>query len=387
MSPRVIVHVDMDAFFAAVEQRDNPHLRGRPVVVGADPQEGRGRGVVSTCSYEARRYGIHSAQPISQAYRLCPHAVFLPLNGKKYHRASKEIFDILYDFTPDIEPISIDEAFLDITGSYHFYKTPLETCRAIKERIWQQVQLTCSVGIAPNKMTAKIASDVCKPNGLLEVKPENLLEFLWPLPIERLWGVGPKTTKALNAMGIKIVGDLAQIPLAELYSRFGEPGRHLYELSHGLDERDVQVDEDIKSVSHEHTFDVDTQNREEVDEVLLSLSEKVSRRLRKNDLKGKTLTVKIRLKGFKTYTRAHTFTGRTNFFEDIYKQAKKIFAEFYQKGMAIRLIGVRISHFDDPYIQESLFKDEKEEKREKVHHVVDLIKDKFGEEAIHRGRG
>jgi len=376
----------MDAFFAAVEQRDNPNLRGRPVVVGADPKGGRGRGVVSTCSYEARRYGIHSAQPISQAYRLCPQATFLPIDGKKYHRASQEIFDILYDFTPDIEPISIDEAFLDITGSYHFYKTPLATAQAIKKRIWEEVQLTCSIGIAPNKMVAKITSDICKPNGLLEVKEENLFEFLWPLSVDKLWGVGPKTQVVLAKMGIKTVGELAQVPLDTLCGQFGEVGRHLFDLSHGIDQRPVEVCEEIKSVSHEHTFDRDTQDLEKIDKALLYLSERVSRRLRKNDLKGRTLMVKIRLKGFKTYTRAHTFDSRTNFVDDIYKGAKKIFEEFYKKGMAIRLIGVRISHFTDPYVQESLFVDEGKEKREKVHHVVDLIKDRFGEEAIHRGR-
>lgn len=385
MSSRSILHIDMDAFFAAVEQRDRPELAGKPVVVGADPKGGKGRGVVSTCSYEARRYGIHSAQPISKAFQLCPTAVFLPIDGKKYSRVSEEIFAILENFTPDIEPISIDEAFLDITGSFHFYKTPLAAGQAIKKRIADEVRLTCSIGIAPNKMTAKIASDVCKPDGLLEVTAEDLFKFLWPLSVEKLWGVGPKTMQALNRLGIKTVGDLAQIPLPEMLARFGEHGRHLYELSHGIDERSVATSDEVKSVSHEHTFETDTQNPEEIDAVLLHLSEKVSRRLRKNDLQGKTLTVKIRLKGFATYTRAHTFSERTNFIDDIYRQAKKIFEEFFKKGMAIRLIGVRMTHFDDPYVQESLFTDGSRERRERIHRVVDVIKDRFGEGAIHRG--
>lgn len=344
-------------------------------------------GVVSTCSYEARVYGVHSAQPISLAYRLCPHAVFLPVDGEKYHKVSEEIFKTLYDFTPDLQPLSIDEAFLDITGSYHLFKTPFVTAQAIKKRILEKVQLTCSIGLAPNKMVAKIASDFCKPNGLLEIKPDKIFEFLWPLPVEKLWGVGPKTKTLLSQLGIRTVGDLAKIPLPDLSARFGQFGKHLYELSHGIDDRSVETEEEIKSVSHEHTFERDTQNREEIDEVLLYLSEKVSRRLRKNDLKGKTLTVKIRLKGFQTYSRAHTFSGRTNFFEDIYHQAKTIFEEFYKKGTAIRLIGVRLSNFDDPYVRESLFVLPSNEKKEKIHHAVDLIKDKFGETAIHRGKG
>lgn len=387
MPQKVIAHIDMDAFFAAVEQRDNPLLRGKPVVIGADPRKGRGRGVVSTCSYEARAYGIHSAQPISLAYQKCPQAVFLSVDGAKYHRVSEEIFKILYDFTPEIQPISIDEAFLDITGSFHFFKTPLATAQAMKKTISEKINLTCSIGIAPNKMTAKIASDVCKPDGLLEVQPDKVLEFLWPLPIERLWGVGPKTKEAFHRLGIKTVGELARISEKEMYERFGEHGRHLYELSHGIDERDVELDEEIKSVSHEHTFDQDSRDMTEVDEVLLQLSEKVSRRLRKNDLKGKTLTVKIRLKGFETYTRAHTFSERTNFVEDIYRPAKEIFLKFYKKGMAIRLIGVRMSNFEDPYVQDSLFADVRDEKKEKIHRTMDLIKDKFGEGAIHRGKG
>ncbi len=387
MTTRIIAHIDMDAFFAAVEQRDNPKLRGRPVVIGADPKGGMGRGVVSTCSYEARRYGVHSAQPISQAYRLCPRAVFLPVDGAKYHRVSEEIFNILYNFTPDIEPLSIDEAFLDLTGSYHFYKTPLAAGRAIKEDIKSQLGLTASIGIAPNKMTAKIASDFSKPDGLLEVSSENLLAFLWPLPIERLWGVGPKTKEMFHKAGVHTIGELAQIPRISLEEQMGESGKHLYELSHGIDLREVETNGEIKSVSHEHTFEVDTQDQEAIYEVLLHLSEKVSRRLRKNDLKGKTLTVKIRLKGFKTYTRAHTFAERTNFVDDIYAQAKRILDEFFQRGMWIRLMGVRMSSFTDQYFQESLFSNFADSKREKIHQVMDFIKDKFGEEAIHRGKG
>ncbi|HQP10426.1 MAG TPA: DNA polymerase IV [Candidatus Omnitrophota bacterium] len=386
MKARIIAHIDMDAFFAAVEQRDNPALKGKPVIVGADPKGGKGRGVVSTCSYEARAFGIHSAMPISIAYQKCPHGVFLSGNMHKYSEVSDQIFDILYDFTPDMEPVSVDEAFLDITGSYHFYQTPLKTCQAIKDRIKMELGLTASIGVAPVKMVAKIASDLCKPDGLLEVLPDQVLDFLCPLPIQKLWGVGPQTQKALNGLGIKTIGELAKYPVKALSSQLGINGQHLYDLANGIDEREVFVDEEVKSVSHEHTFDADTANLKEIYSVLSFLSEKVSRRLRKHDLKGKTLTLKVRLSDFKTVTRAHTFPERINFFEDIYREAKGLFDDFFKPTMNIRLLGVRMAHFVDPYVQDSLFEDSVATKREKVHKAVDQIKDKFGEKAIRRGR-
>lgn len=384
MPAKIIVHVDLDAFFAAVEQRDNPSLKGKPVVVGADPKGGRGRGVVSTCSYEARSYGIRSAMPISQAYRLCPHAVFVRPHFTKYQQASDEAFAVFHDFTPEVEPISIDEAFLDLTESCHLFGTPAEACRLLKDRIFQRLRLTASVGIAPVKFVAKIASDVCKPDGLLEVKADGVSAFLEPLPIERLWGVGPKTRTFLNAMGIRTVGDVRRLEVSVLEKRLGEHGRHLWDLAHGLDPRTVERNEEVKSVSHEHTFDEDTGDAEEIRRVILWISEKLSRRLRKADLKGKTLTVKIRLQGFKTFTRAITISQRTNYTDVIYRHALEIFRAFPRRGQKIRLIGVRVSNFEDPYVQDSLFQDKGEKRLEDVHRVVDRIKDKFGEGAIHR---
>ena len=409
MKTNVIAHLDMDAFFAAVEQRDNPFLKGQPVIIGADPKKGKGRGVVSTCSYEARKFGIHSAMPISIAYRKCPRGIYLPGNMRKYKLASEQIFNILYDFTPDMEPVSVDEAFLDLTGSYHFYKTPYKTCLAIKERIQKEVHLTASIGIAPNKMVAKIASDFSKPDGLLEILPEQLLKFLWPLPIERLWGIGKQTQKTLNLMGIRTIEELAKYPLEKLHKVLGSHGQHLYDLANGIDEREVYTDDSIKSVSHEHTFDKDVSDQDKIDAILSLLSEKVSRRLRKYGLKGKTLTVKIRLSNFKTVTRAITLIERINFFEEIYKNAKRLFDAYYSDAssdgtpefdrssdlrkerwnkypMKIRLLGVRISNFDDLYVQESLFQNPSSEKKEKIHKAVDAIKDKFGERAIGRAQ-
>ena len=385
MDPKVILHIDMDAFFAAVEQRDNPRLKGKPVIIGADPKGGSGRGVVSTCSYEARPFGVHSAMPISQAFRLCPQGIYLRGDHQKYRDVSTEIFKILSEFTPMIQPISIDEAFLDITGSLNLFGAPKTIGYKIKERILKQLRLTASIGIAPNKMVAKIASDLCKPDGLLEVLPEHMLEFLYPLNIERLWGVGQKTKQSLNTMGIIKIGDLAETPVTMLEEHFGEHGRHLHALATGNDYRPVEEEEDVKSVSNEYTFETDTSDRDEILDKLLGLSEKVSRRLRKKDLKGKTITLKVRLKGFHTYTRAHTLKERTNFSDVIYREAKALYEEFDQPQNQIRLIGVRVSNFEDPYVQDSLFEDAGASKDEHLHQAFDRIKDKFGEQAIRRG--
>jgi len=386
MSNAVIFHVDLDAFFAAVEQRDCPRLKGKPVVIGADPKGGQGRGVVSTCSYEARVYGIRSAMPISQAYRLCPHAVYLPGDMKKYRQASRQVFAIFEQFTPDIEPISIDEAFLDMTGCYHFYKTPRSAAEHLKEKVKKEVGLIASVGIAPVKMVAKIASDISKPDGLVEVLPGKVQEFLWPLAVNKLWGVGPKTKAILEKLGFNTVGDLARANPEFLFERLGENGLHLHELALGIDPRVVAANDEVKSVSHEHTFDVDTQDVAEMESVLLDLCEKVSRRLRKYSLKGRTLTLKVRLKGFHTFTRAHTFPESTNFTDSLYARSRQLLQEFLKTGEPIRLMGVKMSHFEELYVETGLFPDRRDEKLEKVHSVVDKIKDKFGEGAISRAK-
>ncbi len=385
MSRRVIAHMDMDAFFAAVEVRDNPSLRGKPVIIGADPRGGSGRGVVSTCSYEARKFGVHSALPISVAYKKCPQGIYLRGNHRKYSQVSKSIFKILEDFTPDIQPISIDEAFMDLTGSYHFFGTPLKTCQEIRRRIKQEIGLNASIGIAPNKMIAKIASDYCKPDGLIEITPQQARSFLWKLPISKMWGVGKKMQQSLHALKIFTVGELAQYPVDRLIDRYGSHGAHLHRLANGIDERPVQVRGEIKSVSHEHTFNSDTTDRDEIIDTMLLLCEKISRRMRRYDLKGRTIGLKLRLSGFKTYTRAHTIADRVNFSDVIYETALKLFNEFHGPGMRYRLIGVRVSNFEDQYVSDSLFKSARDERDEKLHRAFDAIKDKYGEGAIRRG--
>ncbi len=384
---RFIVHVDMDAFFAAVEQRDNPKLRGKPVVVGADPKLGRGRGVVSTCSYEARKFGIHSAMPISIAYNKCPHAVFLPVDMEKYSEVSHRVYQILYDFTPDIEPVGIDEAFLDITGSCHLFGTPLETCLLIKSKIKSQTGLTASAGLAPTKMAAKIASDLKKPDGMVEVKPGQLLDFLRPLGIRRIWGLGAKAEKTLNEMGICTIGDLAKRDPQGLVAIFGKNGMELWQLANGIDERGIVADIEAKSISNEVTFDADTADAKKITSSLVWLCEKVSSRLRDENLKGRTVTLKIRLEGFRTYTRASTLSEAADFDETIYREIKRLFEDFPLKGKKVRLVGVRVSGLVPAVPRQDLFEDAVEIKTEKVHKAIDEIRRKFGERAIHRAGG
>jgi len=385
MKIKTIAHVDMDAFFAAIEERDNPSLKGKPIIIGSDPKGGKGRGVVSTCSYEARKYGIHSAMPISKAYRLCPHGVFIKGSMRHYKETSLHIFSILNDFTPDVEPVSIDEAFLDLTGSFHLFGGPKQTCQKIKDRIKNELGLTASIGIASNKMVAKIASDLCKPDGLLQVEQEKLLDFLCPLPIEKIWGVGPKTKTALNRLGILTIGELARTPLETLVDMFGEHGAHLYNLANGIDKRDVELSDEVKSISNEYTFEVDANNKKKICDSLSFLCEKVSRRLRKSSLKGRTLTLKFRFDNFKTITRSITFSEGTDFFDDIFKKAKTMLDSIFEGNVKCRLIGVRMSNFKDSPIQLNFFDGILSEKKEKIHKALDLIKDKFGEKAIERG--
>jgi len=386
INQRWIVHADMDAFFAAVEQRDNPALRGRPVVVGADPKAGLGRGVVAAASYEARALGIHSAMPISRAYRLCPRAVFLQGHMDKYERESERIFAILERFTPDIEPLSIDEAFLDITRSHQLFGTPEDTGRKIKAAIKNETNLTASLGLAPNKFTAKIASDIGKPDGFIVVTPARLLEFLHPLPVSRLWGVGPVTQKEFEKAGIRLIGDLARRPLAEIIKVFGASGEQAWRLAQGQDPREVESAAEAKSMGAEHTFEEDTSDQNLMLDTLASLSDRTSRRLRKEGLSGRTITLKIRFKDFSTYTRAASLPRPTNLAEEIYRAASRRLEEFNLRRAKVRLLGVSVSGFSHPSGQLGLFGEAplSEEKKEQLQSAVDRIKDKFGERAIRR---
>jgi DNA polymerase-4 len=326
--------------------------------------------------------------PISTAYNKCPKAVFLRPDMEKYAMASHQIFSILERFTPDIEPISIDEAFMDITGSYTLFGTPLGTCRKIKAAIKKETDLTASIGLAPNKMTAKIASDMEKPDGLVEVNPVDLLSFLHPLPAGKLWGVGEKTLEAFKRIGIFTIGDLAQRGEEELERLFGVNGQHVWELSNGIDDRSVETVGTIKSISNEHTFEKDVTDTKTILDVLMHLSEKVSMRLRRSDFKGRTITLKIRFSDFKTYTRGISLDMNTNFVDDIYENVLKKLQQFNTDKRPVRLLGVKVSNLSDTSWQENLFEgtNDKSLKKERLHKALDSIVDRFGAGAVKRRR-
>ncbi|MGD2175316.1 MAG: DNA polymerase IV [Candidatus Brocadiaceae bacterium] len=390
---RVIIHVDMDAFFAAVEQRDDPELQGKPVVVGADPEEGKGRGVVSTCSYEARQYGVHSAQPISEAYRRCPHAVFLPVDGAKYGRESRRIRRILEEFTPQMQPVSIDEAFLDVTGSLRIFGGKRALAACLQERIEEETGLTASLGVAPNKLVAKIASDLEKPRGLTIVEPEEVAEFLRPLEVERLPGVGPKMRTALGRMGIRTIGELADVPSEELEEHFGEWGRDLWRKARGHDDSPVSDEGEAKSIGHEHTFARDTSNQRKVRRTLIRLCEKTARRLRKAGRRGHTVMTKVRFEDFTTVTRQTTVARPVVEATELFELALANLAAAGAADRRMRLVGVTVSNFaegrtgEEAVRQTDLFGgvEAPEDVRERLARAEDAVKDRFGEDAVRRG--
>ena len=379
---RTILHVDLDAFFAAVEQRDRPELRGKPVIVGGGgPNQ---RGVVSTASYEARVFGVHSAMPLRTAGALCPHGIFLPVDGRKYSRVSKEVLAVLRRFTPLVQPISIDEAFLDVTGSRKLFGDGETIARAIKKAVTDDVGLTISVGVARTKLVAKIASDLRKPDGLVVVPPGTEAAFLAPLPIGRLWGVGAKSAAVLREYGVQTIGDLAALPADLLERRFGIVGTSLGDRARGLDGDRVTGERDAaKSIGHEHTFDVDSSDREVIERSLLGLSEGVAGRLRDSGVKASTVTVKIRDSSFRTITRQRTLKEPTDLTEPIFRTALEL-ARPEVRGKKIRLLGVTASGLAEPD-QLSLFAADDPRRRRAVE-AEDLVRHRYGDRAITRAR-
>jgi nucleotidyltransferase/DNA polymerase involved in DNA repair len=385
---RTILHVDMDAFYAAIEVRDLPELRGKPVVVGSDPKGGKGRGIVATASYEARKFGIHSAQPISTAYRLCPHAVYLRPDMGKYARVSGEIMEIFLAFTDLVEPISIDEAFLDCSGSRRLFGSGREIACSIRERIRSQVRLTASVGVASNKFVAKVASDFGKPDGLVVVEPGQERAFLEPLPIRRLWGVGPKTENLLRDAGIARIGDLARLSAEDLQPWLGNSGEQLGRLAQGIDDRPVSPEEGYKSIGHETTFERDTADAELVGATLLELVEKVARRLRAHGVACRTVTVKLRDADFSTHTRRTTLDEPADTAERIAPVAARLMRSLTGgRGKLVRLVGVYASNLFAPLAggQLELFAAPPRKDRE-LAAAVDSIVHRYGEGAITRAR-
>jgi DNA polymerase IV len=379
---RTILHVDLDAFFAAVEQRDRPELRGKPVIVGGGgPNE---RGVVSAASYEARAFGVHSAMPLRTAGRLCPHGVFLPVDGRKYQLASREVMAILRRFTPLVQPISIDEAFLDVTASRQLFGDGAAIARAIKQAVHDEVGLTASVGVATTKLVAKIGSDLRKPDGLVVVEPGGEAAFLAPLPISRLWGVGEKTALALRDFGVQTIGDLAALPPAAMERRFGKHGASLVTRAHGIDADPVATGDPAKSIGHEHTFDADTAEREKIERTVLGMADGVAWRLRAAGLKAATITLKLRDTSFVTFTRQVTLDTPADLTEPIYEAAVQLLRKELH-GQKIRLVGVTASNFRERE-QLALFGAADEPKRHQAAAAMDTIRRKYGEKAVTRGR-
>lgn len=380
-----IIHVDMDAFFAAVEIRDDPRLEGKPVIIGGDPKRDV-RAVVSTASYEARKYGVHSAMPLLQAWKLCPHGVFLRGRMASYARESKRIMEILSRFTPLVEPISIDEAFLDVRGCERLFGTPVEIARCIQQTVQAETGLSCSVGVAANKFLAKLASDLDKPGGLTVIRPDQVEQILHPLPIEKLWGVGAKTAAKLRRMGIETVGQLARLDRQLLTAALGKLGDHVWHLARGRDVRPVELTREVKSLSRETTFAVDIHSRDRLNAVVLELAEDVARRLREQGLRGETVTLKLRYGNFQTVTRQGPLPAATCLTMPLYAKAMELLDKIPLEGRGVRLVGLGVSRLVEGAVgrQVSLFEPDKEQRELRLAEVVDRLSARYGAGSVRR---
>ena len=377
-----ILHADMDAFFAAVEQRDRPELRGRPVIVGGDGP----RSVVSTCSYEARKFGVHSAMPGTTARKLCPHGIFLPVRSKAYGEVSRQIHDVFHRYTPLVEPLSLDEAFMDVTGSSQLFGDGEAIARSIKADVLNETRLTISVGVAPCKYVAKVASDLDKPDGLVIVPPESVVDFLAPLPVSCLWGAGRDMQDRLVRLGFNTIGDVQKRPSEELQRLIGNAaGAHFAKISRGQDDRPVVTGNPAKSVGHENTFGTDLLDRDACHGVLVDQSGKVGRRLRKAGRQGRTVRLKVRYGDFKTLTRQTAVAPTDNDFV-IGKAVVELFDAAWDGKTGIRLLGVAVGNLVRPEepIQTDLFK-RGDEKSDRLVRALDTIRDRYGRRAIHHG--
>ncbi|HMU92807.1 MAG TPA: DNA polymerase IV [Anaerolineales bacterium] len=385
--PRTILHLDLDAFYCSVEETQNPALRGKPFAVGGKPDE---RGVVASCSYAARALGIRSAMPMSRAVRLCGNLIIIPGRHKLYGEYSEKVMDKLRNLTPLLEQISIDEAFLDISD---IRESPARTALDLQAGIKNELHLPSSIGIASNKLVAKIATEVGKksskkknepPFGLTIVPAGEEAAFLAPLPADMLWGVGPKTSARLTELGIRTIGDIANWPEKDLVHLFGENGRDLWRHAHGIDNRPIVTEYETKSISQETTFNVDVRDDKTLEKTLREQAKEVARQLRKNDLAGKTVKIKIRWPDFTTLTRQVTLPTATDSEDDIIKAVLKLLQAIRKPNQAVRLLGVGVSGIGAPVRQLSLW-DAGSEKSRKLQEVVDQLQEKYGRNVIHRG--
>ncbi|MBF8259541.1 MAG: DNA-directed DNA polymerase [Actinobacteria bacterium] len=406
---RHILHLDLDAFYASVETLDNPGLTGKPVIVGGSER----RGVVCAASYEARKFGVHSAQPMATAKRLCPGGIFLPLRMKRYQEMSGRVFDIYHRFTPLVEALSIDEAFLDVTDSVRLFGMPVYIAGKIRSSVREETGLTVSAGVAANKLLAKIASDMNKPDGLTVVPPGGEKEFLSPLPVGKLWGVGKVTGETLRRMGVSTIGDLSGVPEDVLERKLGRNGVWLHRLSRGIDDREVESEREARSMGHEDTYPEDLTDMESIKAELLSLSTRVSARMRRNGVKGRTITLKVKYSDFTLVTRADTLNHPSDDGGELYRSVLALLPKTDAGKRPVRLLGISLSNLSageegkavypaDPGEQLSLFAgaianikapaqptaappSPSPEKREKLNRAVDRIREKFGDTGISPG--
>ncbi|MBD3670110.1 MAG: DNA polymerase IV [Gammaproteobacteria bacterium] len=381
----MIIHVDMDAFYASVEERDRPELANRPVIVGGSPQ---GRGVVSAANYVARRYGVHSAMPTVTAARLCPEGVFLPVRMERYIGVSQQIHDIFQRYTPVIEPLSLDEAFLDVRGSEGLFGDAVSIAHQIQRAILDELQLHASVGVAPNKFLAKIASDLEKPRGFVVVEEAQVQSFLDPLPVSRLWGVGKAAQQRLHGLGIYTVGDVRESEAELLQRALGRHGMQLWELAHGRDARPVVAEREAKSVSHETTFSEDIIDASVLRASLLQLTEQVAWRLRRHSLQGRTVQLKIRFQDFTTLTRSQSLASSTDRTDTLWRAVRELFDTRLQHPLPpVRLIGMGVHGFDNESMpaQNDLFMEP--DAGSELDQLNDSLRERFGDAVLQRARG
>jgi DNA polymerase IV len=382
--PRTIFHVDMDAFFVSVEELFDPSLKGKAVVVGGQRHE---RGVVSAASYEARKFGVHSAMPLRTAAKMCPHAIFVDGHPDRYRECSENVYKVLASFSPQVEMASIDEAYLDMTGTARLHGPPLKAAHLLHQRMKAETNLNCSVGIGSSRLVAKVSSAQAKPNGVLWIVPGEEAKFLAPLDVREIPGVGKVMESNLHALGIKKVGDLSRLQESELEARFGKWGLALAGKARGEDaggwfDTEVGADTDAKSISHEHTYNEDTADVSQLESTLMRLSEMVGRRLRESNFHARTIQLKLRYKDFTTLTRAHTLPAPTQLDTEIFEQIRQLFRKNWKQGVPVRLLGVHASSFEGQDDQINLLDGSRQQRWKDALAAADRLRDKFGESSV-----
>lgn len=378
-----ILHVDMDAFFASVSELDYPQHKGKPLVVGAGA-----RGVVLSANYAARKFGIRAAMPVARAQRMAPSAIFIPPDHERYSEVSRRVMEIFFDFTPHVEPLSLDEAFLDVSGSRRLFGEGREIAALIRERVRVQERITCSVGIASTKFIAKLASGRCKPDGMLEIHDDRVLTFLHPLPVSELWGVGPKTNEELQRLGLRTVGEIAHTPPETLKRALGDgAGESLYELAWGRDFREVITDSPEKSISAAETFAYDLEDQEEIFRELLRLSERATHRMRVRELRARTIGLKVRFSDFSNTTKSRTLALPINGMHEVFEVARDLFLSLKLDGSRIRLLGISLENLvDEDGAVEQLVLGERESGWREAQDAIDRAIKRFGRGSVQPAR-